>query len=384
MRSAQDTDAQPAAEPLNIVFASHTAQAGVFRVGSHHYAREFARRGARVIHISTPVTLAHIVKLRSPEVRRRFAKALGGASTDRDGVVHVVPLLAAPTASLPDRIAAVLTRIPFRPWPRRRTVDVLVIDQPLLVDLIPILNPQLVVYRPTDVHLDPRVRRAEIRVIALADGVVATSAHVLADVMDGQKPLPTSVIENGVEFEKFSSGEASGAARSGAVYVGALDARFDWAAVTTLAAAFPEAVITIAGPVASVIPKDLASNIRLVGPVPYDQVPELLARAMIGLLPMSVDPANAGRSPMKYFEYLAAGLTVVASTTPELARRSAPNVYLYSGPDELVRAYAQAQDSDADRTAAGVEFAREYSWERRAEGLREFVESLGRTHETPE
>jgi hypothetical protein len=55
-----------------MVFASHTASIGVFRVGSHHLSRELSRMGNDVVHVSTPVSLAHLAKVRDPVVRSRL------------------------------------------------------------------------------------------------------------------------------------------------------------------------------------------------------------------------------------------------------------------------------------------------------------------------
>ena len=41
------------------------------------------------------------------------------------------------------------------------------------------------------------------------------------------------------------------------------------------------------------------------GPVDYADLPKILARYRVGLLPLSDEPTNSGRSPMKLYEYLA-------------------------------------------------------------------------------
>lgn len=40
-------------ERQRVLFLSHSHTFGAFRVGSHHYAREFARLGADVVHLDT-------------------------------------------------------------------------------------------------------------------------------------------------------------------------------------------------------------------------------------------------------------------------------------------------------------------------------------------
>jgi teichuronic acid biosynthesis glycosyltransferase TuaH len=65
-----------------------------------------------------------------------------------------------------------------------------------------------------------------------------------------------------------------------------------------------------------------ASPLHWLGPVPVDQVPGLLSRAVVGLLPHRVDSFTASMSPMKLLEYLAAGLPVVATPVPGVALSS--------------------------------------------------------------
>lgn len=47
-------------ERQRVLFLSHSHTFGAFRVGSHHYAREFARFGADVVHLSTPISRVHL------------------------------------------------------------------------------------------------------------------------------------------------------------------------------------------------------------------------------------------------------------------------------------------------------------------------------------
>lgn len=360
-----------------IVFLSHTPPNPHLVVGSHHLSRELARQGHAVAHAAGPVSLLHVTKLRDAVVRGRLRVATRRARADRDGVVQAVPLTAVPLGQVGERGQRAMLGFPS-PWRAElvrsfREPDVVFVDQPLLVEFARILRPRRLVYRPTDAHYDPAVRAAEIRLIAHADAIVATSASVLDQVTDGTGwSGPSTVLENGVDFDHFAAPAHAGTERTGFVYVGAVDRRFDWAIVRDLALALPDETFDIIGPV-SVGSPDLPANVRVVGPVPYADVPARLHRARIGLLPLSDDPGNAGRSPMKYYEYLAAGLQILARTSPALAARTAPGVVLYS---ETTSAIAGARALLLDH-ADGVDFAREFSWSGRARQLLEFTEGRG-------
>jgi teichuronic acid biosynthesis glycosyltransferase TuaH len=180
------------------------------------------------------------------------------------------------------------------------------------------------------------------------------------------------VLENGVEFTRFNA--ASDQRGVGAVYVGSMDSRFDWAAVAAMAGAAPSVPFRLVGP-AQGAPPDLPANVILVGPTPYELVPEILRSAAVGILPLTIERLNESRSPMKFYEYLAAGLHVVASHTPTLAVRSAPGVDLYRDQAGAVRAVTEAL-AQPERNVAGRTFAASFDWGTRARTLSCFLSEL--------
>ena len=63
---------------------------------------------------------------------------------------------------------------------------------------------------------------------------------------------------------------------------------------------------------------DQLPNVHLLGPRPYSQLPGYLAGFDLALLPCPINPYTRSMFPMKFFEYLAAGLPVVATNLPAL------------------------------------------------------------------
>ena len=147
---------------MRIVLLSHTARSSVFRVGSHHYARELARLGHRIAHVSNPLSLAHLARLSDPEVRRRIPLAVPLRLHDVDGAQYAVPWSLFPLTPDPLRRPVTLgsTRLLLRALRRIGFAepDLVLIDQPLLDYLLPGLAPRRVVSRPTDINLDPLAR----------------------------------------------------------------------------------------------------------------------------------------------------------------------------------------------------------------------------------
>jgi teichuronic acid biosynthesis glycosyltransferase TuaH len=188
----------------------------------------------------------------------------------------------------------------------------------------------------------------------------------------GDLPLASSVITNGVEFDRFATGDESD--RQGAVYVGSLDHRFQWLDLICLARAYPDVPFRIFGPLSRDTPQ-VPANVELRGALPYDRIHLELGRAQIGLLPLSDRPENAGRSPMKLYEYLAAGLHVVATGTP-VTRSLADVVVTYDSPDSAVEKFGRLLQLPVN--LAGRSAARAQDWSRKADALVQFVSGLTR------
>jgi glycosyltransferase involved in cell wall biosynthesis len=122
-----------------------------------------------------------------------------------------------------------------------------------------------------------------------------------------------------------------------AVYAGAIDNRFGVALLLALARARPdvEFVLIGSGTAVAEIAASRLENVHLLGIRPYADLPAYLQHANVGLLPLNAHPANAGRSPMKFYEYAAAGLPIAASLTPEFARRQEPFVRFFDPQDPV-------------------------------------------------
>ena len=109
------------------------------------------------------------------------------------------------------------------------------------------------------------------------------------------------------------------------VFVGAIAAyKQDLALLAALAQAHPAWSIVLIGaigegdPSTTVSVLDECPNIHLLGPRPYAQLPAYLKGASVGLIPALLNDYTRAMFPMKFFEYLAAGLPVVATPLPAL------------------------------------------------------------------
>jgi glycosyltransferase involved in cell wall biosynthesis len=347
---------------LKIVFASHTAMASAFVVGSHHLARALAERGHIVAHISTPVSAAHLF-LKSFEARVRVSIWKSGGVWHSPSLYELVPMSILPwklARYLPfgmarsrlalGRVLMMLGRSGFD------EIDVLLVDQPKMVGIEDMLQPRRLVYRATDLYQEmnggQHMLAAEREIARKAQLLIGTSGPVTQHLHQDNPAKRYMLLENGVEFGVFASrttppSEYSSIPAPRLVYAGALDERFDFELIEFVARALPGVNIVLIGPIQGVHTQlRTAPNVHLLGARPYHAIPSYYQHAQVGLLPFSSHAANAGRSPMKLYEYGAARLPVVAVSSAELVRRALPFVILAKDAHEFLRA---VQDMLADR-----------------------------------
>jgi glycosyltransferase involved in cell wall biosynthesis len=111
---------------------------------------------------------------------------------------------------------------------------------------------------------------------------------------------------------------------------------------------------------------------ELLGPIPHAQMPALLSDASIGLVPYAADAPNYF-SPLKMFEYMAAGLAVVAADLPGVREVLTPETGVLvpkASADALAFAVADLSLDAARREqlghAARKLVAAEHTWRHRA------------------
>lgn len=239
------------------------------------------------------------------------------------------------------------------------------------------------------------------RVLAACDGLVAITSGLARHLAEcGADPRRILVLPDGVDLAPFrglpSRQEARRSlgldpSRPTVVYTGHL---YPWKGIDTLVVAaprVPEALFLVVGGttddrrrIARAVGRHGAGNVLLAGHVPPARVPLHLAAADCLVLP------NGGResisrfytSPLKLFEYLAAGRPIVASDLPSLAEVLAhERTAVLVPPDDPVALAGGirrilSDGSLARRLAAeGKALAERYTWRRRARRLARFLQT---------
>jgi glycosyltransferase involved in cell wall biosynthesis len=371
---------------VKVAFASHTHMGSPFIVGSHHLARQFAKHGANVIHISTPVTPFHLIKYKDTNIQRRFRTALNWRENlyGSEHVLNYIPftLFRRSLNTAFPSIKKVLQANDLE------EVDYLLIDQPSLIGVEKhFKSVRKLVYRATDIYPamlgSDKIAELEEEAINRSDAIIGTSVPVLEHLMKYNKEKPSLLLENGVDFEHFTAKRSVPEEyrpykdKFIAVYVGAIDKRLDIHSFVELANTGDDVQIFIIGPYNDEAVRILegVKNVTLLGERPFADVPAYMQHADLGLLPLSEHQANKGRSPMKLYEYAAAGLPVLSRATPELTRRNEDFISLYNSREEMTSAFRAIKGRNI-RKEEIAQSAEQHSWNSKYDQLIQFLDRL--------
>jgi glycosyltransferase involved in cell wall biosynthesis len=249
--------------------------------------------------------------------------------------------------------------------------------------LLDVIDPELVVYHCVDdiaaqdgIDADS-FAAAETRFAQRADLVIA-SAPALAERM---RALSGKVLyaPNVADTAHFATALEPGPVdpqlavlpEPRIVFVGSIAAKkLDLELLAGIAAARRDWTLALVGPVGLGEPDtDVAAlaahpNVHLLGVRAQHSLPEVLRGAAVGVIPYRRSRLTASIFPMKVYEYLAAGLPVVAGGLPAL--EGVDGVELVEGVEDTVAAIERAllQDS-AERRRARSEAVRGHSWDAR-------------------
>ncbi len=196
----------------------------------------------------------------------------------------------------------------------------------------------------------------------------------------------TRLIRHGVDFERFRRALDPATvipeeiARLPRPVIGFHGLIADWVDVELLAhvaRSFPEGSLALVGKTATDVSRlKRLPNVHLLGRKPYAELPAYCKGFDVALNPFRINELTLNSNPLKVREYLAAGLPVVSTPTPEVVRLK--HCRIASDPDEFTREIERALE-DPGPSPARSELMRNESWEAKVDELRRhFAESLKR------
>jgi glycosyltransferase involved in cell wall biosynthesis len=361
------------------------------RTNQHHLMSRLARDN-RVLFVES-VGLRR-PSLSSRDLRRIARRLIRGLQPPRelDGV-HVLSPLVIPLHRYA-AVRAINSRL--LPWLVRRAARRLGMTRPLLWAYVPqaevlidALQPSSVIYHCVDNMAAQKgidaasFSASEARFAASADFVFASSVP-LAERL-GQVSSHVATMTNVADTELFSRALNGGAVDPAIeqlpapriVFTGAIvTTKLDFDLLVALARARPEWSFALVGPIGPGDPNaDVSAlrrepNMHLLGKRRYQDLPDVLRGADAALIPYALNELTSSIFPMKVYEYLAAGLPVVATPLPSLdgvegVVTAADAEAAAARLDELL-----AADGPELRAARSTLAAR-HSWESRLEEIAE-------------
>ncbi len=274
------------------------------------------------------------------------------------------------------------------------------LDIPLILEVNALLTEEASAYRT--LCLGDLAMQIEQRVFKRADAFATVSSELASRLV--QTGIPAGrvhVVPNGADpdvFEKAIGRAASRAAlglESNDFVIGFTGSLKPWHGVPALIESFarlacqiPDAKLLVVGtgPMEAdlrrrVVALNLQQRVVFTGGVPHDQIPDLISAMDVGTAPY---PAQNGFyfSPLKVFEYMAAGLCVVAPALGQIRDliQNEINGLLYDPAcehglyDALCDAYSCATRRDRLGSAAKQTITEHYTWRHSACAVLELVE----------
>lgn len=267
--------------------------------------------------------------------------------------------------------------------------DALIMEWPFQARYIPEDSLSFVVYEMVDDHkLVPNANEAWFEVhrkwVQASDIMITTSDDLLAQI----QPLRADamLLQNGVRLEDWRSATPNTvpsdmliARRYSVVvgYYGVFSDWFDWELWIKAAQSKPDWAFVLIGMSISndqfLKQVGKAPNIFYLGPKPYSELPQYLASFDIATIPFILNEITHACSPVKLFEYFAAGKPVVASPMREITKYS--SVLFAHNLEEFIQQIENAQNikNNAQFLINIERDAKENTWLRRAESLKNAI-----------
>ena len=316
-------------------------------------------------------------------ILRRLWRGLAGPR-ERDGLRVLSPLvLPLHSNALVTRLNQVLLRRSVGRAARGMGRPILWGYVPQAEALIEALDPELVVYHCVDDIAAQKgvdaasFEAAERRFAGRADLVLA-SAPALAERMstlNSNVVFAPNVADTGLFATALEAGPVDPALdalpRPRIVFTGAVvSTKLDFALLAELARLRPGWSFALVGPVGpgqpdvDVSPLEAEPNLHLLGARRYEELPAVLRGADAALVPYAVNQLTRSVFPMKVYEYLAAGLPVVATRLPSL--EGVDGVAFATGAAEMAECLSSELAADSDgRQHERAELAARHSWDTR-------------------
>jgi hypothetical protein len=199
-------------------------------------------------------------------------------------------------------------------------------------------------------------------VFCVSDSLLKTRVPVSGNIFF----LPQGVDTDHFKFcpEKVSSGKPT------IGFFGLISGWIDLSLIVKAAITYPEYDFIIIGPSTQNVEEfSKYTNVRITGPIPYNELPGRAANFSVGLIPFRLNELTIAANPLKLLEYLSLGMPVVSTDLPEIKKFN-DYVYICQNNEQFVSLIKTALENDnAGERIKRRQMAEKYSWKSIAEDI---------------
>jgi teichuronic acid biosynthesis glycosyltransferase TuaH len=221
--------------------------------------------------------------------------------------------------------------------------------------------------------------QAEDMLLPGVDAAVFTSDYL--QKIKGEKVARSAVIKNGVHYDAFAQHKRKFDTNAIPVvgYLGSIDDRFDIDMMERVIQKLPNIEFHMVGRVVyEEVPKRLKqyANVKFFPPVNANDVPPIMGKMDIGIIPYLKNDFTAAVYPLKVNEYLSVGLPVIMTSFASLPDFN-DVADLADDAETFINCIRKnLADDSPEKINERMKFASANSWRQRAEDLEKFVLSV--------
>ncbi len=362
-------------------------------LGSHHYIRLFQQAGYDCFWLGPAISPQHIFK--PDRVNRYRFKVWQEGVREVDGIKWLVPLCFLFYYNRPilkwlsigrnqyrfciPSIAKSIVKNSFSP------VDLLWCAGPVAYSLFDLIPHRISCYRLADrldqfSRIPPSSVELQKELIRRVDFVIASSHSLYEWALQFRRHdiyyLPNGVGDSFFQPLKPRPAGFPATKLPVVVYLGAIDVRFDLETIEQAVKIGRNYHFMLIGPITE---KRLARKINVMlkeqnfswlGPVKQEEAIAYLQHSDVGIIPFYINDLTEAVNPIKYYEYLACGLPVVASQLRELEYMKVP-LHFYSERVPFLTAVEEAVKERTNNRDLYKNYAAENSWQKRFEKVKQ-------------
>jgi glycosyltransferase involved in cell wall biosynthesis len=366
-----------------ILIAAANHWSSPYQVGSHHYARVFAKNGWKVLFVSDSISPFHFLSRNNLELKDRYGIYKGNFKTECENIITYVPM----ALITPNERPVFKSGFVAKNWHKMTVpdvtkfavksgfgeVDILWFDslsQHFWLDGIKHKKSILRISDRMDAFkkVNKNLKNFENDLLKRTD-LIIYSANSLKSYVDEFKEKAFHV-PNGVGVENFTNSERSipddleSIPKPRAIYIGAIDEWFDVELLLSVAGILKEvSFVLIGNPKINISILKNEPNIYFLGRRNYTDIPKYLYNCDVGIIPFNKNhPIVNSVNPIKLYEYMVCGLPVVAARWRELELIGSP-AYLADDPKEFADNIKKAIKHKEKQEL--IKFALSNTWEER-------------------